>query len=119
MNKEVKPIPQSLLQHTVDSSLISFLDQQVCVHTFDNTLFVGELAAFDQTNAVTLLNAYKRHYCQRKFHEEHVGTIYLSGMNVMLISTRDDTYLNDCQEVSLEEIREELKTQQKPQASLE
>lgn len=111
MSREIGAIPQSILQHTVDSSLTSFLDQQVCVHTFDNTLFVGELAAFDQPNGVTLLNARKRYYCQKKFHEEDIGTVYLTGMNVMMIATRDDTYLNKCEEVSLEEIKEELKKQ--------
>ena len=104
-----KPVPQSHLQHMVDSSLISFLDRQVCVYTLDGSMFVGELNGFDTVNSVTLSKATQRWVNNGTFAEREVGTIYLAGVNVLMIGTRDDKYLNELKEVPVEDM---LKAQQ-------
>lgn len=72
-------------------------------------MFVGELNGFDTVNSVTLSKATQRWVNNGTFAEREVGTIYLAGVNVLMIGTRDDKYLNELKEVPVEDM---LKAQQ-------
>jgi small nuclear ribonucleoprotein (snRNP)-like protein len=119
ISSDPKPIPQSQLQHMVNASLISFLDRQVCVYTFDETMFVGELSAFDQTNAVTLTNCTQRWLLNNMYAEREVGTMYITGQHVCMVGTRDDTYLNDCTELPLDSLLDIIQSHRSAQSRSE